>query len=87
MRAFELPKMTFSNTKRTSLGTCRKIKSLLNRFGQQAKKKSRLFYADRTITASLQDLVLIRKEVTYHVREEFLLIRLIWQPDTNKKEM
>lgn len=39
MRAFELPKMTFSNTKRTSLGTCRKIKSLLNRFGQQAKKK------------------------------------------------
>lgn len=39
MRAFELPKMTFSNTKRTSLGTCRKLRSLLNRSGQQAKKK------------------------------------------------
>lgn len=37
--------------------------------------------------ASLQDLVLIRKEVTYHVRKEFFLIRLIWQPDPNKKEM
>lgn len=42
MRAFELPKMTFSNTKRTSLGTCRKLKSLLNRFGQQAKKKKKI---------------------------------------------
>lgn len=87
MRAFELPKMTFSNTKRTSLGTCRKIKSLLNRFGQQAKKSMTLLCRQDDNGVPSGFSFLIRKEVTYYVREAFFLIRLIWQPDTNKKEM
>lgn len=60
MRVFELPKMTFSNTKRTSLGTCGKIKSLLNSSGKQDKKQEWLFFFrhdDNGIPSRLGSLV------------------------------
>jgi len=43
MSIFYFPVMTFSKTKRTSWGTFKEIKSLLNRYGKQDKKKRMTF--------------------------------------------
>lgn len=80
MRVFELPEMTFSNTKRTSLG---KIKRLLNRNGKQNKKQKCLAIM---ITLFLLDLVPWQERSSCYVGEEIIL-RFTWQVDKNKKEM